>query len=104
MTIMLKDIWPIDRPAAFKLHFARWDKENQPLEVWTRDKREWQGWQEYRPAKDDFNRPLIFSLIQFYHETDIWLFGGMGQREEQMPLVQPNLEISDSVRHRFAGQ
>ena len=59
------------------MHFARWNKINQPLEVWARDKKEWQGWQEYRPARDDFNRPYIFSLIQFYHETDIWLFGGV---------------------------
>ena len=28
-------------------------------------------------ARDDFNRPLIFSLLQFYHEPDIWLFGGV---------------------------
>jgi hypothetical protein len=33
--------------------------------------------QHYRPARDDFNRPFIFSLIQFYHEPDIWLFGGV---------------------------
>jgi hypothetical protein len=38
---------------------------------------EWQEWQEYRPARDDFNRPFILSLVQFYHETDIWLFGGV---------------------------
>ncbi|WP_273070698.1 hypothetical protein, partial [Thioclava marina] len=31
----------------------------------------------YRPGRDDFNRPLIFSLIQFYHEQDSWLFGGV---------------------------
>jgi hypothetical protein len=45
--------------------------------VWVRDREEWQGWQEYRPTRDEFNRPRIFSLIQFYHETDIWLFGGI---------------------------
>ena len=28
-------------------------------------------------GRDDFNRPYIFSLIQSYHETDIWLFGGV---------------------------
>jgi hypothetical protein len=49
------------------------------LEVSVRDKGEWQGWQEYRPSRNDFNRPYIFSLIQFYHETDIWLFGGVFQ-------------------------
>jgi hypothetical protein len=47
------------------------------LEVWVRDKWEWQEWQEYRPGRDEFNRPFIFSLMRFYHEPDIWLFGGV---------------------------
>ena len=75
--IRLADIWPIASPEDYKLHLARWNGENQPLEVWTRDKQDWQGWQEYRPERDDFNRAFIFSLVQFYHETDIWLFGGV---------------------------
>jgi hypothetical protein len=77
VTIQLSQIWPIDAPDSYKLHFARWDMKNQPLEVWVRNKQEWQGWQEYRPARNEFNRPLIFSVIQFYHEPDIWLFGGV---------------------------
>ena len=77
MTIFLRDIWPIAEAEAYKLHFARWNGENQPLEVWARDKDEWQGWQEYRPTRNVFNRPYIFTLIQFYHETDSWLFGGV---------------------------
>lgn len=77
MTILLRDIWPIAKPENYKLHFARWNGENQPLEVWVRDQREWQGWQEHRPTRDDFNRPFILSLAQFYHEPDIWLFGGV---------------------------
>ena len=77
MTIFLRDIWPIAEAEAYKLHFARWNGKNQPLEVWARDWDEWQGWQEYRPARNDFNRPYIFALIQFYHETDSWLFGGV---------------------------
>ena len=77
MSILLKDIWPIQNPSDYKLHFARWNKHDQPLEVWARDKLEWQGWQEYRPARNNFNRPFIFSLMQFYHEPDIWLFGGI---------------------------
>jgi hypothetical protein len=75
--ILLRDILPFSTPDDYKLHFARWNGENQPLEVWVRDKQQWQGWQEYRPARDEFNRPFVFSLIQFYHETDIWLFGGI---------------------------
>ena len=77
MSILLRDIWPIADPDSYKLHFARWNGKNQPLEVWTRDRDEWKGWQEYRPGRNDFNRPYIFSLIKFYHETDSWLFGGV---------------------------
>lgn len=77
MTIRLKDIWSIENTTDYKVHFARWNKHDQPLEVWVRDRKEWQGWQEYRPARNDFNRPSIFSLMQFYHEPDIWLFGGI---------------------------
>jgi len=77
MTILLSDIWSIANPEDYKIHFARWNKHVEPLEVFVRDKKEWQGWQEYRPTRDEFNRPLIFSIVQFYHETDSWLFGGI---------------------------
>jgi hypothetical protein len=32
------DIWPSALPELYKLQFARWNGENQPLEVWARDK------------------------------------------------------------------
>lgn len=95
MTIRLADIWPIAEPQQYKLHFARWNGEHKPLEVWARDKREWQSWQEYRPARDDFNRPLIFSLIQFFHESDVWLFGGVfhvRERHSDRYVVEPTEE------------
>ena len=38
MTIRLCEIWPISAPEAYKLHFARWNGENQPLEVWVHDR------------------------------------------------------------------
>lgn len=75
--IRLADIWPIAAPQNYKLHFARWNGEHQPLELWIRDKREWQRWQESRRARNDFNRPLIFALMRFYHQPDTWLFGGV---------------------------
>lgn len=77
MTIKLSDIWAIDNPSAYKVHFARWNEINEPLEVFVRNRREWQGWQEYWPGRDDFNRPHIFSLMRFYHEPECWLFGGV---------------------------
>ena len=77
MTIALTDIWTIESPTLYKVHFARWNGSSQPLEVFVRDRQEWQGWQEYYPGRNDFNRRYIFSLAQFYHEPDIWLFGGI---------------------------
>lgn len=77
MPIQLADIWPILRPEAYKLHFAKWNGDSQPLEVWLRDKAEWKGWQAARPARNVFNRPLIFALMRFYHEPGAWLFGGV---------------------------
>jgi hypothetical protein len=77
VTIFLSELLRIQDLAEYKVHFARWNDVVHPLEVFARDKKEWQQWQEYWPGRDDFNRPFIFSLIQFYHETDIWLFGGI---------------------------
>lgn len=77
MTIALADIWSIGNPAMYKVHFARWNGLDQPLEVFVRSRLQWQAWQEYYPGRNDFNRPHIFSLLQFYYEPDIWMFGGV---------------------------
>ena len=75
MKIMLKEILPIVNLAEYKVHFAKWNQKNQPLDVFTKDRREWQSWQEYWPGQDDFNRPLIFSFASFYHESATLLSG-----------------------------
>src|SRR5258705_12563266 len=77
MPILLQDILPIEALNEYKVHFAKWNKQHEPLDVFTRDRQEWQSWQEYRPERDDFNRRYIFSLAHFYHEPDTWLFGGI---------------------------
>ncbi len=85
MTIRLTDIWPIEKPSLYKLHFARYNRIEQPLDVFVRSRKEWQGWQEFRPKTNQFNRPYIFSIIDFYRETDIWLFGGVWEVLERLP-------------------
>ena len=77
MTLLLHDIFPIAAPNDYKLHFTRWNGAHQPLDVWVRDRAEWQGWHEYRPVRNAFNRPYIFTLIHFYPEPETWLFGGI---------------------------
>ena len=73
----MKDIWPIANPHDYKVHFATNNGAEEPLDVWVREPAGWQSWQEFRPEKDDFNRDFIFSLMDFYPEQDIWLFGGV---------------------------
>lgn len=84
MTIRLADIWPIPEPSLYKLHFARHNRIEQPLDVFVRSREEWQGWQEYRPERNQFNRRYIFSVIDFYREPDIWLFGGVWEVLERL--------------------
>ncbi|WP_185982574.1 GIY-YIG nuclease family protein [Aureimonas mangrovi] len=60
----------------FKLHAARWNGDENPLDVYARDPEEWQRWNTWRGTKDDFNRRYILSLIHFYPEGAVWLFGG----------------------------
>lgn len=76
--IMLSEIWNLENHKDYKVHFARIspDKE-KPLEVWLRSEAEWEGWQKYMPSRNDFNRPKIFALMDYYHEPDVWLFGGI---------------------------
>lgn len=47
MPIMLREVFEIENLNDYKVHFAKWNGSHQPLDVFTRDRREWQGWQEY---------------------------------------------------------
>lgn len=60
-----------------KIHLASWNGQDQPLDIFVNDRAEWQAWNEYRGKRDDFNRKYVFSLIHFYPEQDVWLFGGL---------------------------
>ena len=77
MSIKLKDIWPIENVVDYKVHFARHNGKEEPLDAWLSNKSNWVGWQEYRPRNNVFNREFIFSLMKFYREEDVWLFGGI---------------------------
>ncbi len=77
MNIHLTEILTIKNQKDYKVHLASWNGHNQPLDIFVSDKEEWKGWNSWRSDKDDFNRQFIFSLIDFYHEPNIWLFGGI---------------------------
>ncbi len=77
MAIPLSTFFPGLDPREYKAHLASWNQMDQPLDVFVRDRTEWDGWNSWRSGKNEFNRNYIFSLIHFYPESDIWLFGGI---------------------------
>lgn len=74
--IPISKIISIEKPNEYKFHAARWGGE-QPLDVYVRDKKEWFWWNTWRNSKNEFSRKYIFSLIDFYPENNMWLFGGI---------------------------
>ena len=77
MPIPLATLLSIPNPSQYKVHLACWNGDSQPLDVFVRDRAEWDDWNRWRSSKDEFNRDFIFSLAHFYLETDIWLFAGI---------------------------
>ena len=86
MTIKMSSIMPIENPKEYKLHLACWNGEVQPLDDYISDWKAWEGWNTWRSSKDDFSRNYIFSLIDFYHEKDTWLFGGIFEIISREPI------------------
>lgn len=77
MNIELKSVLPIETPRSYKLHTAQWNGHVQPLDEYVRDFETWKGWNRWKPEKNVFNRPYIFSIIDYYPEANTWLFGGI---------------------------
>jgi len=77
MNIKLTDVLDFDNPKDYKVHLASWSGKHQPLDVFVSNREQWKRWNMWRGEKDEFNRKYIFSLIEFYHEPNIWLFGGV---------------------------
>ena len=79
--IQLKDIWPIDDVQDYKVHFGCSNKHGvRPLDEWLCNPKKWEDWQKSYLGRDDFNRDYIFSLMDFYPEDGVWLFGGVFRR------------------------
>lgn len=88
MQIPLSEILHFQNPKDYKVHLASWNGKVQPLDVFLRDRNEWKGWNEWRSEKDDFNRQYVFSLIDYYHEPNVWLFGGVYKVVKRMNVTR----------------
>lgn len=87
MTIKLSEVLTLDKPDQFKIHLASWNGKKHPLDVFVSSKLEWHGWNSWRGERDDFNRRYIFSLIEYYHEPNSWLFGGVYEVIERLNIT-----------------
>lgn len=76
-TIPLSHILPIEELHDYKLHAARRSDDAHPLDVFVGNREDWLGWNRYWRIKNEFNRKFILSLIEFYPENGVWLFGGI---------------------------
>lgn len=73
----VSNLLELNDPAQYKLHVARYNQINQPLDVFIRDKEEWNDWNRWISSRHEFNRKFILALIDFYPQKDVWLFGGI---------------------------
>lgn len=76
-TIPLSSLIPLPDLSLYKAHMAIWNTEHHPLDVFVRDRAEWDTWNSYRGTRDHFNRERIISFINFYPEPNTYLFGGI---------------------------
>jgi hypothetical protein len=98
--IPLTKIIHIDDPKKYKFHAARWNSHNQPLDVYVRNKKEWFKWNTWRNKKDEFSRQYIFSLIDFYPENNMWLFGGIYEVKKRRNIPKSHsYEIKEIVEY-----
>ena len=67
----------VNQPEKYKLHAARYNGDVQPLDVFISNRQSWNEWNCWISHKNEFNRQFILSLIDFYPQQDVWLFGGI---------------------------
>ena len=85
MPIALVSILPILDTQEYKVHLAYGREGSRPLDVFVRDRSEWELWNRWKYGRDRFNLPYNFSLIHFYHEPNIWWFGGKYKVISRLP-------------------
>ena len=73
----ISKILEIENLHDYKFHAARNNGEHEPLDVFLRDREEWDDWNRWQGNKNEFTRDYVASFIKFYPEEETWLFGGI---------------------------
>lgn len=77
MKILFTHVLPITDPENYKLHCAVYNGRAQPLDEFVESRALWDKWTRYKGKRNRFNRKTVLSLIRFYPEEHVWLFGGI---------------------------
>jgi hypothetical protein len=77
----------IEDPMQYTLHIARWNGQEQPLDIYANSRGEWPVGNRFPTDESSAPRNYVFSIIDFYPETDTWLFGGNFRVVAQDPAV-----------------
>ena len=77
--IKLSEIIHLENLEDYKIHFSmkNLEKTEKALDVFARDEEEYKSWNAYKGDIDIWSRKYIFTLIEYYHEKNKWLFGGI---------------------------
>jgi hypothetical protein len=96
----------IEDPTQFTLHVACWNGNEQPMDVSMRDTTEWFAWSRQAIEEEELHRKHVLSIIDIYHETDSWLFGGVFRLiERDQTLYDSGLVIVEaSEYHGLVGR
>ena len=75
---MLRELIQIDELTQYKLHLSCRNTDYvEPLDDYVANPLNWIGWNEWRGKRDDWTRPYIFSMMQFYPRQQCYLFDGV---------------------------
>lgn len=104
--LRLCDFWKPVNVRHYKVHFARWNGDTQPLRALAASIDEWRAWQEWYPVRNDFNRPYIFSMAQMPGANDYWMFGGiwrvLGSEQRADGRRYYNVELDENLQPLIA--
>lgn len=74
--MLLSQLLNLNDLKQYKFHAARNNGQVEPLDAFVSSWKDWEKWNRYRGALNDFSRPYVLSFIRFYPERNTWLYGG----------------------------